>query len=161
MWIDYSVDNSFIFNFHHSSCKLQSWNSFFNVRLLALDICNHNSFAVTTNWISQKVGQHRLSVRNVISLFVWESQHNLFQVGKTLVYMSCLYQLCSSSLSLLGSFRTSQIYKLKFWVCHFFCWLNSWSWFNVNCVDTMGSWRMGIKLMCSIISIRFTFKKLL
>ena len=158
MWIDNRIDHSFILDFHHSSSKLKSRDSFFNMSFLALHVSNHYSLAVSTNWVSQVISECSLSIWNMISLSVGESEYHLLEIGKTLVNMSSLNELTASCMSLLGSLRSSQINKMQFWVDHLFSWFNSGSRFNIDRVDTMRSWWMWIQLMCSIISINFTFK---
>lgn len=127
----------------------------------AVNIGEHNSFAVTTNRVSQKVSQSCLSVWDVVSLSVWQSKNHLLQVRKRLVDVSGFFQLPSRGASLLGSLGTSEIYQMEFRVDHLFCGFNSWSRLNMECVDRMGPWRMRVELMSSVCSIDLSLEQLI
>jgi tRNA isopentenyl-2-thiomethyl-A-37 hydroxylase MiaE len=113
-WVDNGVEDSLILDFHHSGGELKRRNSLFQMHRSAVNIGEHNSFAVTADGVSQKVSQSSLSVWDVISLSVRQSQHHLLQVRKTLVDMSGFFQLPSGSPCLFGSLGTSKIHQVQF-----------------------------------------------
>lgn len=153
MWIHDRVQDGMILYFHHPCRKFKSWDGLFKVRWNAVNVSYHDGLTISTDWISKEICQSCLSIWNMISLVIRKSKYNLFKVRETLVDMSSFIELSSWSTSFLRSLRSCKIYQMKFWVHNLLCWFYSWSWFNMESVNTVRPRWMRIKLMSSIGSV--------
>ena len=80
---------------------------------LHLNVRDHDSHAVSAQRVSEEVGKSGLSVWDVLSFLIRESQDHLLEESQTFVDVSSLIKLLSLSVGLLKSLGSSQIYKVK------------------------------------------------
>jgi len=65
-----NVFEGLVWNFHHSSCKLESRNWFLNMVRFRPYVSYHYCFAVSSNGIFQKISEFRLPIWNMRSLLI-------------------------------------------------------------------------------------------
>lgn len=128
--------------------------------LLWPNICNHYGLAVTSYRVLEQVSKFALSIRNMISLFLWQCHDNLLEKGERFVNELCLEECSSFWTCLLGSFGTSQVNQVQFADNDFFCRFYSRSDFEVHCENAMWSWWGLIEFVFADCSIGLTFEEL-
>ena len=79
--------------------------------LLWPNICNHYSLAVTSYRVLEQVSEFALSIRNMISLFLWQCHDNLLEKGERFVNELCLEECWSFWTFFLGSLEPAKSTK--------------------------------------------------
>ena len=157
--VKHQIHRCLVLNLHHSGGKLQSWLCFFKVAILRPNIGNHYRLTIASKRISEVVCELGLSVRDVVSLFVTQSENHLFKEGQRLVNELRFFQNYSLRVGLLRAFTASQVNKMQLGENYFVSRLNSWSAFNMECEDRMCTWRCFVHWVTSHTPGQFSFKE--
>lgn len=154
------INDRFIFNFHHSWSKFESRDCLFKISFLWPDVCNHNSFTISSNRIFEKICEFTLSVWNMIFFAITWRNNNLLKERKWFIdvisffYSITLYKFLCSLIS-------CKINKMKLWNNNFLLLLISCFGLNIDSINRMCSATMFIHRSTSNRFSCFSFKQMI
>jgi len=112
--VHHGVDSGFIRDFHHTRGKLECRGRLRQVASLRPDVSDHDRLAVTANRVAQEVGQFGLPVGDVATLFVRESENDLFEETERLVDEAGFLEDEARGARLLRHLTSSQVDEVQF-----------------------------------------------
>lgn len=123
------------------------------------NISDHDSLAVTAEWVTQEVCQFSLTVWNMTTLFAWKGKDNLLEETERLIDEARLFKDKAFRSSLLGHFTASEIDQVQLGEDNFVCGFDSWTRLYVQSENSVRTRRVLIQVVLADSPLHFTLEE--